>query len=502
MKILPLIITLFLSYLVVGQVPPSWTNPLMRDQAYPAEAYYTGFVSQTYQKGETPGEYSEKLKGAARAALSESIFVSIRSESSSNMLNVNGESEDRYEKSTVTSSSLEAIGMQTEEYVDVKKRVVYAFAFVKKKSLISHYYGLLSSEIKRIETELTRIENLQDNAESYKRYNSELKALGDAKSYQTMLKYLNVSNEVVLKSAKWKQLYDTTLDALDKLRNNEDIGIKEASYFLVDKLREEMGDIEGTLHMGLITYKSSDIATEFSDYFGLLFRQALEEKRGGISRSISDDGYVVSGSYWPGEKEIQIVANVNYMSGGENVSMKAGGSIAVDLEKIKRLNVNYELKKKDDLLKKNDQMRPTSPVGGLVANITTQKGAQSVIFKEGELLSLSVSVSRPSYIRVINVWSDNQKFLLADNFFITPEQTNLSVKLPLSWETSCPCGVEYIQMVAQDKPFDKLEVQSVNGFDSIVEPLAQVLKTTRAVKAESEYYAESTIILTTMKEEK
>jgi hypothetical protein len=191
---------------------------------------------------------------------------------------------------------------------------------------------------------------------------------------------------------------------------------------------------------------------------------------------------------------------VNYVSGGENVNMKAGGSIAVDLEKVKRLNVNFGLEEKKGLLEKNNQLRPISPVGGLVANITTQKGSQSAIFKEGELLSLSVSLSRPAYIRVINVWSDNQKFLLADNYFITPEQTNLSVKLPLAWETSCPCGVEYIQMVAQDKPFDKLETHNVNGFDSIVEPLAEVLKATRAVKEESEYYAESTIILTTMKE--
>lgn len=499
MKHLLLILALWCPQFLISQSAPSWTNPLMRDQSYPAKEYYTGFVAQTYQKEESPEAYSEKLKGAARAALSESIFVSIKSESSSNMLNVNGESEDRYQKSTVTSSSLEAIGMKTEGYVDTKKRVIYAFAYVKKKSLISNYYGLLSSEIKRIDTSLKRIENVDDKTEAYKRYNTELTALSTAKSYQTMLKYLNVSSDVVLKSNKWKELYDTTLDGLDKLRNNEDIGIKEASYFLVDKLKEEMGEDLGTIQMGLITYKSTDIATEFSDYFGLLFRQAMEEKRGGISRSISNDGYVVSGSYWPGDKEIQIIANVNYVSGGENVSMKAGGSIAVDLEKVKRLGVNFGLEEKSELLKKNDQLRPTSPVGGLVANITTQKGAQSAIFKEGELLSLSVSVSRPSYIRVINVWSDNQKFLLADNFFITPEQTNLSVRLPLSWETSCPCGVEYIQMVAQDKPFDKLETQNVNGFDSIVEPLAEVLKTTRAVKNDGEYYAESTIILTTIK---
>jgi hypothetical protein len=496
-KNISLIFILYFPLFLIGQSAPDWLNSLTREQSYPAKDFYTGFVTQTYQKGEIPEEFSDRLMSAARAALSESIYVSVKGKSSSNPSN--DSSEDRYQKSTVTSSSLEDFGMKTEGFVDKEKQIIYAFAFVKKKSLISSYYRLLSSEIERIDIALEGIKEVDDRTEAYKRYNAELTALSTAKSYQTMLKYLNVSSDVVLKTEKWKQLYDMTLDGLDKLRNNEDIGIKEASYFLVDKLKEEMGDDLGTIHMGLITYKSTDIATEFSDYFGLLFRQALEEKRGGISRSISKDGYVVSGSYWPGDKEIQIIANVNYVSGGENVSMKAGGSIAVDLEKVKRLGINYGLEEKSELLKKNDQMRPTSPVGGLIANITTQKGTQSAIFKEGELLSLSVSVSRPAYIRVINVWSDNQKFLLADNYYITPEQANLSVKLPLSWETSCPCGVEYIQMVAQDKPFEKLETQNVNGFDSIVEPLADVLEATRAVKKNSEYYAESTIILTTIK---
>jgi hypothetical protein len=492
-----LLLLIGLSGLVYAQIAPKWVNPLMRDQSYPSGEYYVGFVSQSYQKGENTDQYAEKMKGAARAALSESIFVSIKSLSSSQMSSLNGSSEDRYQKSTVTSSSLEAIGMETEAYTDAKKRIVYAFAYAKKKSLIRHYYGLLSSELDRISSALERNEKIEDNTEAYKRYNSELNALNAAKEYQDMLKYLDVSSEVVLQIGKWKTLNDATLDAIDKLRNNKDISIKDASYFLVDKLKEELGDESSTIHMGLITYKSTGIPTEFSDYFGFLFRQALEEKRGGISRAIGLEGYVVSGSYWPGENEVQVIANINYVKDGEILQLKAGGSISLELEKVKRLNVVYDL---DDpkLLEKNAQLRPTSPTGGLIANLTTQKGSQSVIFKEGELLSLSVSVSRPSYIRIINIWSDNQKFLLADNYYVSPEQTNQSVKLPLSWETSCPCGVEYIQMIAQDQPFSPIETENVDGFESIKGSLSSLIKKTRSIKSTSQYYAESALILTTI----
>lgn len=495
-------IFLFLSQIavgtLVGQVVPNWVNPLQREMTFPAKEYAVGFVSQSYSKDENPDSFMEKMKGAARAALSESIFVSIKSESTSQLSNQNGNSEDRYQKNTVTSSSLEAIGMKVESFVDAKKRVVYGFAYVKRRSLISHYYGRLSSEMSRIETAFERNSNIDDKTEAYKRHTGELDALNTAKEYQTMLKYLNVSNELVLMTNRWKQMYDATLDAIDLLRNNDDIGIREASYFLVDKLKDELGDEVGTIQMGLITYKSTGIPTEFSDYFGHLFRQALEEKRGGISRSIKENGYVVSGTYWPGESQFQIIANVNYVVDDEVVNRKAGGSIAVDIEKVDRLGVEYELRAKEEVIDKNEKLRPTSPVGGLVANLTTQKGSQSVIMKEGELLSLYVSVSRPSYIRIVNIWSDNQKFLLADNYYVNPDQTNQSIRLPLSWETSCPCGVEYLQMVAQDKPFAPIETEEKDGFQSIKGTLSSLLIKTRSVKKESDYFAESTLVLTTM----
>lgn len=481
-----------------AQSVPKWLNPLLRELSFPSEDFHIGFVSQSYQKAESADQYSEKLIGAARTALSESIYVSIKSKSSSNLSAVNGASEDRYQKSTVTSSSLEAIGMKTELYTDAKKRIVYAFAYVQKKSLVRHYYGLLSSELDRITSALERNKKIEDKTDAYKRYTAELNALNSAKEYQDMLKYLNISSDVVLMTEKWKSLNDETLDIIDELRNSKDIGLKEASYFLVDKLREELGDEVSTIQMGLITYKSTGIPSEFSDYFGFMFRQALEEKRGGISRSIRTEGYVVSGSYWPGEKEVQIIANVNYVKDGENIQLKAGGSIAVDLGKIKRLGVVYDLSDAD-LLSKNAQLRPTSPTGGLIANLTTQKGSQSVIFKEGESLSLSVSVSRPSYVRIVNIWSDNQKFLLVDNYYISEQQTNQSVKLSLAWETACPCGVEYFQLVAQDQPFEKLETEDVDGFDSIKGTLNTLMAKTRGVKTMSEYYAESALILTTVK---
>ncbi|MEO9474420.1 MAG: hypothetical protein ABJG41_02765 [Cyclobacteriaceae bacterium] len=496
-----LCLVLFIPELAQAQGQPDWVNPLLRDQKYPSKDFYVGFVSQTFQKGEDLNEYPAKLKSSARTALSESIFVSINSVATSEMSNTNGEADDRYQKSTVTRSSLEATGMETEIYIDERKRIAYGFAFVKKRKLVAHYYGQLSSEMSRIKSSLERSAKLGDKSEAYKLLMGELQALNQVKSYQDMLKYLDVSSETVLMSDTWKGYYDFTLEELDKLRNNDEIGLDEASFFLVDKLKEEFG-VDSPVQLGLITYRGTGIPTEFSEYFGQVFSQSAESSFKSVSRSMNNSGYVLSGTYWPGEDKVQIIANINEVDGGEVVRLKAGGSIAIGKESIDALGLQYNLANNKNLLEKNNAMKPAASSGGLMATIATQKGTEAVIFKEGELLSLHVNVSRAAYLRVINIWSDDQKFLLADNFYVSPEQTNQSIKLPLQWETSCPCGVEYIQLIAQDKPFTPMETENIDGFLRIKGPLKAVLEKNRGFKAasgEGQLYAESTIVLTTIK---
>lgn len=483
-----------------AQMPPDWVNPLLRDQKYPSKDYYVGFVSQTYQKGDDINEFPSKLKSAARTSLSESIFVSINSVATSEMSNVNGESDDRYQKSTVTRSSLEAIGLETQTFIDERHKVAYGFAFVKKRALVAHYFDKLSTEMSRIKSSLERVEKIADKSLAYKQLMNELQALDQVKGYQDMLKYLDVSNKSVLMTDTWKQYYDFTLEELDKLRSDDNIDLKEASFFLVDKLIEEF-KADKPVQLGLITYRSTGIPTEFSDYFGQVLSQSAESGFKSVSRSLggSSSGYVLSGTYWPSEDKVQIITNINQVEGGEVVTLMAGGSISVDKKPIEDLGLEYNLVDNKNLLAKNSAMKPSASSGGLMANISTQKGTEAVIFREGESLKLYVNVSRPSYLRVINIWSDDQKFLLADNYYINPDQANQTIQLPLEWETACPCGVEYIQLIAQEKPFEPLKTENIDGFQRINGPLKEVLDKNRGFKNTGQYYAESTIVLSTMK---
>ena len=489
------LILFLISEIAYAQMMPQWVNPLVREREYLDKDYYIGFVSQSFQKGEKPDQFIEQLKGRTRTALSESIFIKIKSESSAELSSINGESEDRYQKTTLTSSSLEAVGMKTETYIDERKRVVYAFASVEKKALARYYLRLVADELKRIGASLERIGSLKTFAEAYEQYSEELNALNAIKEYQDMLRYLNASSN--LTSTKWSGYYNTTLSALDSLRDTRDLALDDAIYYSISQLKTQLGTDSSQLSVRLITYKSTGIPTELSNYINTKLTQVINERLGRINPSISSEELTLGGSYWPGENELQLVININQVRRGEVTNLVAGSSVAVSLDKIEQLGIGYDLSD-EALLVKNHQLRPTTSIGGLTANLTTQKGSQSVIFKEGETLNLYANVSRPVYLRVINIWSDNQKFLLADNYLVSGSQVNQSIKLPFAWETACPCGVEHIQLIAQDIPFEPIQTENVDGFVKIKEDLETVLTKQRGFKRKAQYYAESSIILTTI----
>ena len=139
--------------------------------------------------------------------------------------------------------------------------------------------------------------------------------------------------------------------------------------------------------------------------------------------------------------------------------------------------------------------------GGMDAQVSTQKGTEALVFKEGEKLELFIEVNRPSYVRLMNVWSDDQQLLLLDNYYIDEENINKKIPLPLEWVTACPCGTEYIQLFARSEPFEYLEVETEDGFDFITEPLEETVNKSRGynmVKKPGSYIAESTIVVTTL----
>ena len=476
---------------------PAWVSATARASDYPSDRFFTGFVSVQVQKGEDTGELGERLRSASRVALSESIYVAVKSEATSALGNANGTATDRYSRTSVTKTGLEAVGLATEVHIDTKKKVGYGFSRVGRKKLAGHYYNVLSGEVDRLQGVLQRISGEGDKKDHYGMLTTELAAVEKLKGYQDMLRYLGVANATALMADEVSGLSFDLRELLDGIRSRKDITLEEASLFLADNILEGPGTKEGTVVVRPLSYKSSGIPTEFSDYFGALLSQSLQ-RHVVIGQPSSGSGTELTGSYWPSGEGVRLVVNLNRVADGEVLRLLGGSSLEISLEQVRSTGATYLLEDEQVAYAKQDNLRPVGNKGGLVAGLSTQKGGESVIFREGEHLEVYVNVSRPSYVRLLNVWSDGQRFLLADNYYIAAGEAGRQVKMGMSWETACPCGVEYIQLTASDRPFPPLATEEVDGFVKVVQPLAEVMGENRGFKSTGSQYAEASLVLRTL----
>ena len=139
--------------------------------------------------------------------------------------------------------------------------------------------------------------------------------------------------------------------------------------------------------------------------------------------------------------------------------------------------------------------------GDLKVELWTNKGADNLIFTEGEHMKLSVRANKECYLRVIYHLADGQKVLLLDNYYISTDKVNKVYELPYEFECSEPFGVETLQLNAQELAFGGLRTQKQDGYEFIVDDMQTILVTTRGMKRieKSDLKAEKRVTITTMR---
>jgi len=170
MKNTILIILLIIPLALFGQKSPTWVNENQRNQNYPSDIYFTGFVSRFIEKSIT--EETQQAKTEAQADLSKKIRlqVSTKSQTSIEAINSNGKynENESFLSQATTESNAEIVGMKTEVYVDQKANLIYAFAYVNKYELIGYYKSNLSVNVNQIESFVKTAQDLENNREKAK----------------------------------------------------------------------------------------------------------------------------------------------------------------------------------------------------------------------------------------------------------------------------------------------------------------------------------------------
>ena len=476
---------------------PSWIDPQSRNLQYNADEYMVGFSSVYVQQGDDINQSVQNCRQYARIDLSESISLSVNISSTLSINSSSNNHEEQFDFNAITSSSLETLGMVTEDYFDEANQVAYAIAYLKKRDLVKAYYKKLSKELSKVKT-IVNSDGFGSNEITYEQYMEGLYLLGQTAAYSDMLMNLDISNEQVL-MLKEQSAYNVILhDKINTLKKQSSYDIDLAIRLMIDQLLLQFKP-EDELFVSPITFKNKGITTEFSSYFDDSFRKHLIAKVKISTRPVEKR---ITGNYWLNGDQLQVTVNVHKYDGEDPYQLISGESLLLDRAVLDSMKINYDFKENNDQLDLI-KMSKNTVNGGVFAMVSTNKGSDGLYFKEGELLKIYIQVSRPSYIRLVNVWSNGSQLSLMENYFIDDDKVNQLIEMPFEWNASCPCGLELIKLYAQSTAFQPIDIQSKDGLDYVSGSLNQTVEKSRAVNLNEEnskdfYHGEASLLLTTL----
>ena len=505
---------------------PDWVVNYGQSDKYDEQVYLTGF-------GEALGisrESKEIAQENARADLSQKVLVKIDSTVSNYQLEDGEETLQQFSTVTQSSSELQVMGLETLTYVrDSRKNPMsFALVYIERKKLAKLYQAEKKHLTSQILQLITLAEN-QDNPKytSVQYYYQTWPLLDKLAEVQTIL--LSVSGTRIFSDLASQDLADQPL-ILNKSQINR--RIQQLSLHSIDNLDDVAGAIQFQLyqqfdlqHQQLLVqpffYQDTRLSSRFARYFKQLLEGKLENSikphREFQAKSVNYEkdmavsagaDYIITGSYWEKEDNVQILAFCRSVQTGEirasaNVDFKRGmfkSSLNLkpdNFEKIMSQQLAFEQEVIDS--------------GQLKLEVWTDRGKNALLYSQGELMKVYLRTNRPCYVRLLYILANGQKTLLVDNLQINLESINrpllVNDLLEIDFECTSPFGAEMIIGVARNYPFDTIETTERDGYIFIdtdnPKHLANITRGTKGFKRrkrndESIQQTETKLILTTV----
>jgi len=151
-----------------AQMPPTWSDYDMRQLEYPDREYFTGYAEGAPMTGERQEVATQRLKDAARIEAVSTIRVHITNQSTNDLIsqqlsNMEGEFwnvMNTFASSTTTSVDMKIPGLQIEAWRDPQTGTIYAFAYVKKSTLIRQLEKQITVALTKVEMSLDQVDQL------------------------------------------------------------------------------------------------------------------------------------------------------------------------------------------------------------------------------------------------------------------------------------------------------------------------------------------------------
>jgi hypothetical protein len=465
---------------------------------YPNDRYFTGHSRFSVEKGENPDEKIEKARSGARAEATQTIQTTVRSLSDHKTIELNMKIFEEYRQSVSVFSDLTIQGMTVDVFYDTKKRNAEAFAYIKKRELLESNFKLYQVNSKQLETKITEAERYKAGGQTSRALDAYRHCLPLVRELQQNLVLVIICGGDV--TGKFPSDYEAEINAaIVGLENSPVTNLDELCQRLGQTLKKQLAGDNRAILITPFTFEDTRIASPLSGRMMTIMEKQLSGEGLSVTATAGkiDKNLILTGVYWETNPSLTFTVLVRDPDNGRTV---ATASHELPISWFTQNGIAWKPENFEDAMIRQKMMTKDEIIGGgLQLDVWTNKGSESLLFNEGEIMKVSVRANHECYLRLIYYLVDGSKTLL-DEFYLNNEQVNKVVTLPTDYRCQWPFGVEMLQVVAQNEKFLPLQLVEKDGYRFITESMLGILSNVRGfvVDSDQKLFAEKRLTITTV----
>ena len=242
-----------------AQMPPTWSDYDMRQLEYPDSEYFTGYAEGAPMTGERQEVATQRLKDAARVEAVSTIRVHITNQSTNDMVsqqlsNMEGEFwnvMNTFASSTTTSVDIKIPGLQIDAWRNPQTGTIYAFAYVKKSTLIRQLEKQITVALTKVEISLDQVDQLIATGQKLQARSAAEKALplfAEVDEAQKLLVAVNAdATKETLMLPETRQLQQRLMAMVAQLKNALTICLKADAKIFSSAYPALQAELQGHL---------------------------------------------------------------------------------------------------------------------------------------------------------------------------------------------------------------------------------------------------------------
>lgn len=494
------------SFSTLKKGQPDWVKREYRDAFYPKDKFLVGFQVAENVSTDNKADQLENLKQLAKNELAESVSVKIESISKLDIGSASGASYENFKQNSTSFSNVSLSGVKSDSFYDENKQILYVFSYV-------NIQDLLKNNKEKISTYLSKIKSSKEQAEiNISAGNTQLAKKGLRRILPTFREIeelysvsITLGDNVGLNYKEYLQLETDIQKLMIQLNNKQLSSINEVADEIASTLSDQVKVSLQSLLLENFTFEDTKMGSKFSIKLNQLLELSLsaDGKFKLTNNKASNSKFVINGTIWESENKLSIVSILRDKESGEIIG-SSESKINIDaLNNISYKPQNLQQAKLVQQQFSNDLIENS----GLSLEVITNKGNNSPIYANGDIMSLYVKVNRPCKVRFIYHMADGTKVLLLDNYTLNANQVNKTVKVSQEFQCAPPFGIETLQAFAKTgRNFEPLNTTEQQGYFFINDDIETINTKNRKVNienseiegAEEVAFAEKRVLITTL----